>query len=262
MSRSSHHPTNAAQAAEAPVPRSQLALAAFITSLALCCPLTGMVSVFLGFLAHRRIMASGGRLGGRRLALAAIAIGTASTVIWLFSWDAFGKWYLEALEDRMLITTQSMIQDAAQGDLAAASLGFDAASTPDQPDLAMFGLVITERFGEIIDVKLKDAAMRGNTLDPRMEVRLVLEFDPGGIRYGAAAFSLRARALDDLIPQPKFLWIEIIDPPNPLLRLGSAPVDKKTDAEPPAEPTEAELNETAEAVGRSGVGPSEETAGP
>ncbi|MFB0986547.1 MAG: DUF4190 domain-containing protein, partial [Phycisphaerales bacterium] len=129
MSRSSHHPTNAAQAAEAPVPRSQLALAAFITSLALCCPLTGMVSVFLGFLAHRRIMASGGRLGGRRLALAAIAIGTASTVIWLFSWDAFGKWYLEALEDRMLITTQSMIQDAAQGDLAAASLGFDAAST-------------------------------------------------------------------------------------------------------------------------------------
>jgi hypothetical protein len=256
MPGSSPHPANPAEAA---VPRSQLALAAFITSLALCCPLTGMVAVFLGFLAPRRILASGGRLGGRRLALSGIAIGTASTIIWIFSWDAFGKWYLEALEDRMLVTTRTMIEDAVRGDLAASSLSFDAASTPDQDQLAAFGITIAERFGQLIDVKLKDAAMRGDTLDPRMEVRLVLDFDPGGIRYGAAAFSLRARALDDVIPQPKFLWIEIVDPPNPLLRLGSEPA---RDAEPPAEPTEAELKETAEAVGRSGVGPSEEAVGP
>ncbi|MDG2022677.1 MAG: DUF4190 domain-containing protein [Phycisphaerales bacterium] len=227
-------PTHPQTASKGQAPRSQLAVAAFITSLALCCPLTGMVAVFLGFLAHRRITASGGRLGGRRLALAAIAIGTASTVIWLFSWDAFGKWYLEALEERMLGTTRSMIEDAAEGDLAAASLGFDPASTPEQAELAEFGVAIADRFGELIDIELKDAVMLGDTLDPRMEVRLVLDFDPGGIRYGAGAFSLRARALDDVIPQPKFLWIEIVDPPSPLLRLGSEPAGTGTDPEDPA----------------------------
>jgi hypothetical protein len=253
MPGSSPHP---AGAAEATLPRSQLALAAFITSLTLCCPLTGMVAVFLGFLAHRRIQASGGRLGGRRLAFSAIAIGTASTVIWLFSWDSFGKWYLEALEDRMLSTTQSMIQDAAQGDLAAASLGFDAASTPDQPDLAAFGIDIAERFGEVVDVKLKDAVMLGDTLDPRMEVRLVLEFNPGGVRYGAAAFSLRARALNDVIPQPKFLWIEIIDPPNPPLRLGSESAEEGRDemlGDTSEGSAEAENSDRAVQEGNSGA---------
>ncbi len=230
-------------------------MAAFITSLALCCPLTGMVAVFLGFLAHRRITASGGRLGGRRLALAGIAIGTASTVIWLFSWDAFGKWYLEALEERMLGTTRSMIDDAVAGDLAAASLGFDAASTPEQAELAEFGVTIAERFGELIDVELKDAVMLGDTLDPRMEVRLVLDFDPGGIRYGAAAFSLRARALDDVIPQPKFLWIEIVDPPNPLLRLGSEPAGSGVDA------IESDAEDPAAAVENGGKGPRERPSG-
>jgi hypothetical protein len=230
-------------------------LAAFITSLTLCCPLTGMVAVFLGFLAHRRIQASGGRLGGRRLAFSAIAIGTASTVIWLFSWDSFGKWYLEALEDRMLSTTQSMIQDAVQGDLAAASLGFDAASTPEQAQLAAFGIDIAERFGEIVDVKLNDAVMLGSTLDPRMEVRLVLDFDPGGVRYGAAAFSLRARALNDVIPQPKFLWIEIVDPPNPPLQLGSEPAGSGVDA------IESDAEDPAAAVENGGKGPRERPSG-
>ena len=98
--------------------------------------------------------------------------------------------------------------------------------------------------------------MLGSTLDPRMEVRLVLDFDPGGVRYGAAAFSLRARALNDVIPQPKFLWIEIVDPPNPPLRLGSESAEEGQDETFGGEsedPAEAQNSDRAVQEGNSGA---------
>jgi hypothetical protein len=57
-----------------------------------------------------------------------------------------------------------------------------------------------------------------------METRLLFEFERGGPRYGAAAYSLRATMLgQDVLPRPKILWIEIFDPTDGELRLGEPP---------------------------------------
>ena len=206
------------------LPTSHLAIWAFVTSLLLCCPLTGLVSVFLGFLAHRRIVAAEGRLGGRRLALAAIAIGTAGTVIWLFSWDAFGRWYLESIEDRIEATTRAVVNDAASGDLAAAGLAFDGAIVPTPEAFTAFGTAVDDRYGSLLGVSVESPRMTGTTMVPRMETRLLFEFERGGPRYGAAAYSLRATMLgQDVLPRPKILWIEIFDPTDGELRLGEPP---------------------------------------
>ena len=205
-------------------PTSQLAIWAFVTSLLLCCPLTGLISVFLGFLAHRRIVASEGRLGGRRLALAAIAIGTAATVIWLFSWDAFGRWYLESIEDRIEATTLAVVNDAASDDLAAAGLAFDAGSVPPPAVLAEFGTSSEDRYGRLLGVSVESPRMGGTTMIPRMETRLLFEFERGGPRYGAAAYSLQAGMMGQgILPSPRIIWIEIFDPVEGPLRLGEAP---------------------------------------
>ena len=203
------------------LPTSHLAIWAFVTSLLLCCPLTGLVSVFLGFLAHRRIVAADGRLGGRRLALAAIAIGTAGTVIWLFSWDAFGRWYLESIEDRIEVTTRAVVNDAVNGDLDAAGLSFDGAVVPTPEALAAFGTAVEARYGMLLSASVESPRMGGTTMVPRMETRLLFEFERGGPRYGAAAYSLRATMLgQDVLPRPRILWIEIFDPTDGELRLG------------------------------------------
>jgi hypothetical protein len=46
-------------------------------SLVLCCPVTSLIGVLVGWLSLRAIDASGGRLGGRRLALSAVILGLA-----------------------------------------------------------------------------------------------------------------------------------------------------------------------------------------
>lgn len=230
-------PTN--PSTEPRLPTSHLAIWAFVTSLLLCCPLTGLVSVFLGFLAHRRIVAADGRLGGRRLALAAIAIGTAGTVIWLFSWDAFGRWYLESIEDRIEVTTRAAVNDAANGDLEAAGLSFDGAVVPTPEDLAAFGTAVESRYGMLLSASVESPRMGGTTMVPRMETRLLFEFERGGPRYGAAAYSLRATMLgQDVLPRPRILWLEIFDPTDGELRLGEPPeaADGAAEAEP--EPVE------------------------
>lgn len=205
-------------------PTSQLSIWAFATSLLLCCPLTGLVSVFLGFLAHRRIVAAEGRLGGRRLALAAIAIGTAGTVVWLFSWDAFGRWYLESIEERIETTTRAMVNDAVNGDVEAAGLAFDGGIVPTPEALEAFGTAVEDRYGLLLGVSVESPRMGGTTMIPRMETRLLFEFERGGPRYGAAAYSLRASMLgQDVLPRPRILWLEIFDPTDGELRLGEPP---------------------------------------
>ena len=206
------------------LPTSHLAIWAFVTSVLLCCPLTGLVSVFLGFLAHRRIVASEGRLGGRRLALAAIAIGTAGTVIWLFSWDAFGRWYLESIEERIETTTRGMVNDAVNGDVEAAGLAFDGGIVPTPEALEAFGTAVEDRYGLLLGASVESPRMGGTTMIPRMETRLLFEFERGGPRYGAAAYSLRASMLgQDVLPRPRILWLEIFDPTDGELRLGEPP---------------------------------------
>ncbi len=72
-------------------PRHLLPFFALASSLVLCCPMTSLMGFVLGLIALRRIQASGGVLGGRRIAKTAMILGLVMVPVQYFILDSFQK---------------------------------------------------------------------------------------------------------------------------------------------------------------------------
>ena len=88
-------------------PRHLLPFFALASSLVLCCPMTSLMGFVLGLIALRRIQASGGALGGRKIAKTAMILGLVMVPVQYFILDSFQKLnerlLQEGLEDSMSI---------------------------------------------------------------------------------------------------------------------------------------------------------------
>jgi Domain of unknown function (DUF4190) len=155
----------------APVPMrtgtSGLAIASLICSLMLCLPYLGpLLGLGLGVTALARISASGGRVGGRRLALGGIVIGAilllAEGCLGLMTWMAM---------DMALEQTGQTIRVIEAGDLGASKRAFGAGERDriTEASLAEFGDALEARFGAFQGCSLDwtmQATRRGGYLGP------------------------------------------------------------------------------------------------
>ncbi len=88
-------------------PRHLLPFFALASSLVFCCPMTSMMGFVLGLIALRRIQASDGTLGGRKIAKTAMILGLVMVPVQYFTLDGFQKMnerlLQEGLENSMSI---------------------------------------------------------------------------------------------------------------------------------------------------------------
>ncbi|MFG0251637.1 MAG: DUF4190 domain-containing protein [Phycisphaerales bacterium JB038] len=165
---------------------SGLAIASLICSLLLCLPFLGPVlGLGLGITALARISASGGRLGGRGLALAGVVIGAilllAEGCLGLMTWMA---------TDMAFEQTGQTIRVIEAGDLGASKRAFAAGERDKitEASLAEFREALQAEFGTFRGCSLDwsmQAAMRGGYASPpppgsqQIDLPVKLEFSKG-----------------------------------------------------------------------------------
>ncbi len=152
---------------------SGLAVASLVCSLILCCPITTIVGPLLGVGALLRI---GGNpaLKGRRIALAAIALGIAFTLgqAWSCSW-LWGTFVTPVTEGPTTALTAGF-----SGDLVAFRSEFDpSAAKATDAQITEFIEALRRRYGEFVSCRFDEKHPPESEFgDPRVLFRYVLEF--------------------------------------------------------------------------------------
>ena len=154
---------------------SQLAWAAFICALIACIPLLGVVAIVLGSFALGRIRNSHGALGGRRIALVAMALGAATTVGWFILLDQIQSLYQEEMNSRMVSTIEGALHgsEAGEFDRVRNQFTIDGQKLEDD-EITAFGTSIRERWGRLLSVAIVRSSPQGDPLLPRMAVTFEL----------------------------------------------------------------------------------------
>jgi hypothetical protein len=190
-------------------PRSPLAVAAFVVALAGFCPLMGLPAIVLGFVAHIQIRRRPQRFSGRGLALWAIAIGSASSILWLSLIDLFGTRLLTSMNERMEVAISTTL-DAAWEEDAAALIPVLDRSAEDQESIAR--MFVDVRAADLRPVRVSVIglhALEGGAT-PRIETSVRVFAVDGGLWSGDAEFRLfppRARELsiEALASEPRLI---------------------------------------------------------
>ena len=211
-------------------PTSQLALAALICGLLICIPFLGLLGILLGGLALGRIRRSDGRLGGRRIALWGMGIGSAALVIWVMGLDRFQLYYLGEVHQRMTSSIQRVVESAIDGEPGKVRSEWGSTATMlDDARIQAFGEAIETNWGDLVGVSLLRSTATGGLLEPGMTASFEFQFERSN-RTGTAVFDLITQGNTSLFPRPMLQELEIIDPGNPTLRLG-APLPSGTEAQ-------------------------------
>jgi hypothetical protein len=176
-----------------PAARSRLAIVALVVALVPCCPMSSLLGAFLGLVALRRIRLSeagpGPRLGGTRIALAAIVAGAASAVVWSSVLDRFVRGQESQQRDAILARVAEVVDGAQTGDAATARAVWatDDANRPSPEEIEDFGRAATERYGRFERFAIISAARSGSMLAPEVEVAGMFHFEResplGSVRF-------------------------------------------------------------------------------
>ena len=126
---------------------SRLAVVSFVAAVIPCCPATGMLATLLGLMALRRIAASGGALGGRRLATAAALIGMASALLSMYGWNRLMLVYAEEQDRAARTVIESFITAAVDGRYDDARGAWEPEYAPDDAEIAAFAEAVAELGG-------------------------------------------------------------------------------------------------------------------
>ncbi|MBC23198.1 MAG: hypothetical protein CMJ32_04695 [Phycisphaerae bacterium] len=147
-------------------------------SLILCCPLTSLVSVVLGFMALHRIHSSGGALAGRGRALAAVLIGSAMLIVQSGMLDWFSGYYERRLGGQFINQITIIIDAAEQADIEKASGHWSLTDTDglDEEAFLDFGRAVADRYGTLDHIKLQNIQPTGSSLAPTSTVAMILDF--------------------------------------------------------------------------------------
>jgi len=172
---------------------SKLAVTAVVVAAIPLCPLTGLLGALLGVLALRRIRLSGGRLGGRRTALAAIIIGVACAFVWSAVLDRVARQQREWQEKAMVGAVTAVIEAERAPDLNAALQAWSSLD-PDRPageEILRFSRETTARYGRFDRFAIISTSRRISLTQPAVEVAGVFHFADEA-PLGSARFALEA----------------------------------------------------------------------
>jgi hypothetical protein len=128
-------------------PTSTLAVVAFVMALVPCCFPVTMLGAMLGWVALRRIRASGGMLGGAKFAASAIPVGIILTILSLVMVAEVTTWQRSQYESELESTVEAFLVDVAGGDLAAVRARLSTTVEVSDDDLLAFGDQLQLRFG-------------------------------------------------------------------------------------------------------------------
>jgi len=172
---------------------SKLAVTAVVVAAIPLCPLTGLLGALLGVLALRRIRLAGGRLGGRRTALAAIIIGVACAFVWSAVLDRVAHQQREWQEKEMVSAVTAVIEADGAIDRNAALQAWSSLD-PDRPaaeEILRFSREAAARYGRFDRFAIISTSRRISLAQPAVEVAGVFHFADEA-PLGSARFALEA----------------------------------------------------------------------
>jgi len=121
---------------------SVMAILSLVSSLICCIPGLGLLGAMLGVAALVGIGGSGGRVGGRGLAIAGIIIGVLCTVVWV------GIYYgAQQLRGAYVGVTEPVLLDIEAGNFDAVRAAFESGSQPTDEQLTAFRATYQAEFG-------------------------------------------------------------------------------------------------------------------
>jgi hypothetical protein len=190
-------------------PVSAIAVASTACAVIVCCPLMSVLAVMLGVTALRKIRLSGGRLGGRRLAVTGTMIGAASLLIQmvlLSRWSGLQRNLIEQQATRGLLAS---IEAAQTGDAPAAMAPWSPAATlrPEATQLLQFGGIAEQRYGRIRRVGITNLLVVGSWWQPEFEFAVHYAFERAELA-GSAKFDSR---MAGFVPELQLLELTIED---------------------------------------------------
>lgn len=172
---------------------SPLAVVSLVLALMPCCPLVNVVGIVLGLAALRRIDLAGGRVGGRRMARAAVLAGGGMTILSMFMLRDFSRTMHQSYEAAMNGQVEAFVHAAVSGDVSAANQAWS--NQPGerlQPDeIEAFGRELNSRYGPLKRFTIASSVTSGSLLTPRMDAAGIFVFENGQLT-GSARFNLVA----------------------------------------------------------------------
>ena len=124
-------------------PLSGMAIIAVVLAfLPMCVPLN-LLGTTLGFLAKRRIDLSGGAIGGRGAARAAIWGGVIMTVAGWWAWSSLTQWAEDMVRQQASETASAFMADIQKGDFESAATRWSPEiETPDATAMKKFATAV------------------------------------------------------------------------------------------------------------------------
>lgn len=225
---------------------SPLAIASLVAGLIVCCPIVPqIVAVTLGMMALSRIRAAetAGRpaIGGRRLAIAGIVLGSVGLLMQAFLTERLGTAVRASFERDLRDGVAAVLAaaDPSAARSALADLSATGGFTPEQ--VLAFATESRARFGEPDGVSIISQVPAGSPLRQETVSAVVFGFRRDGRRLertGSVSAEI-VTPFGEILPSLRILEISIEDGPD-VVRLGrplAAPADSGENppaANPPA----------------------------
>jgi hypothetical protein len=174
---------------------SALAIAALVLSVIPCCPMVNLAGAMIGVAALRRIDSAPAQLGGRRLAIVAIAAGLGLSIFLGGAWIAFAVQYQDRVDRDMVTTVETFVRSAADGDVAQARAMWSRVPSAAIDDAAVFafGQEVKDRYGALERISIASTTSVGSVLSMRIDAACVFSFE-SSTRTGSAGFQVISSA--------------------------------------------------------------------
>ncbi len=175
-------------------PLSALAVVGLVLALVPCCPFISLLGAMLGISAWRRIRISNGKLGGRRVALAACFAGIGLSIVSTVGLSVLSRAISDSSRDTMVSSIEQTIATAIDGNMhAVPSAWASTSATPTSAQVSDFGKQMKERYGAFQRFKMTTSNVGGSLLRQEHEVAGIFVFERRELT-GSAKFEVRAAA--------------------------------------------------------------------
>ena len=194
------------------------ALIALACSLVLCCPLTSLLGVVVGWFSLRIIDASNGLYGGRRISLAAIILGLCMLPIQMILIQKYQQMSTDIIKADVARAVEIVFDvDDEDRDMALESAFLrHEGRYPDSGDADRFVRLVTERLGSFRSVSIVRLSTASDLSRPVHEVALFFDFE-NDTATGGAVCELQA-SIGSLI-ETRLVLLEISLPDGGVVRI-------------------------------------------
>lgn len=157
---------------------SRLAIAGLAFALVPCCPPSSLIGALLGVIAMRRWRMRGGSIAERRVAIAAVLIGVASTIVWSGLLPATAAGMLKGMSPDISRETSTIVEAVRAGRDADVRRAWspDPATYPTDEQLAACRAAFGD-LGAFRGFDVSSLSQGGPTMEPRLEAIGQMRFE-------------------------------------------------------------------------------------